>query len=352
MATRDELQGTLDEMLANDEISGEQYKQYSIKVQNGERLSLDDLSTIHSQRSDSAPVASPSNPSDVQLMSPDEWNKTYGGGRKTPYDSYNEYVEATISEAKASGATVVPSGNGIAGGKPVSPSNMPNPRDPGTMDHYNVGAGVALAQEKGEQYYYGYGASDDPRAGTGTDVHMPGTIDTKVSSNAITPPPSTTPDAVSSAAPKAPQAPADIAAPKGGDNAQEWIQERTKAIIDENGGNWTTEALDEQGRAQAQTQAVNEYNARNGKQIDEVKGTITETEVDASGNVVKTTTKQYDPDMNNLESTTVKEKNSNGTTTTTTRADGSTTVVETRGNQTIKTDVDKNGNKTRSNSYY
>ncbi len=316
----------------------------------------------------------------IPLMSPQQWNNTYGGGVKPPYATYDDYVQAIKQQSQETEQRIVPYTSGITNAAPITANNIPNPMDPGTMDNYNVGVGVALAQANGDEYYYGYGASDDPRANTGTTTYMPGTT-TPVSSNALTSPDTATqsantaePDAISGAAPS-------VQAPENNPDAAAWIAKRKQELIDQNSGNWTTDQLREDGLAGAESQAVREYNEKYGTEIQgnaqgakvttstyDADGNVTgktvrvsnasgdtTTTYDGQGNVVSksttTTTMSKDPNGKTIYETTTKTTDGSGrvtsTSTTTTNPDGSKKTVETSGNQTTTTEQASDGTTTK-----
>ena len=340
----DELQETLDTMYENGQLNGEQYKNYSIKVQNGETLSLDDLATIASQRqSTTAPAVTPTptgitpnNNGGIPLMSQQQWNNTYGGGRIPPYATYDEYVQATIQQSQETGQRIVLDTSGITNPATITANNIPNPMNPGTMDNYDVGAGVALAQVNGDEYYYGYGAADDPHAGDNSTTYIPGTT-TTVSTHAISPSDNT--DVADSAAAPSVQTtadplnsntasqPADTPTIENNPDAAAWIKNKKQQYIVENGGDWLTEQAREDGIAEAERQAVREYNEKYG------------TEIQGNAQGAKVTTKTYDAD-GNVTGKTVRVSNAQGDTTTT--YDGQGKVVS-KSTTTTTTSKDENG---------
>ncbi len=435
-ATPDEIQGIIDGMYENDQITGEQYKSISTKIQNRESLSLDDLAIINSApevaedtrigrgadtvtppvetpapisnkptRAATTPTPAPSatpkpepTPSvttaapaaqtsttgttaGIPFMSEQEYNRMYGGGRDNKYKSYADYAASVAEESQRTNTPIIPTTTGIDSGKPSLPENPGAAISPGTMDNYNVGAGIAAAQAKGDQYYYGYGAEDDPRAGKGTDITMPGTIDTKVSTNALEPAP--TPDAVSGAAPQVenPDAASAAAPIENSPEAAAAIAKKEKELIDQNSGHWTAyPEQDKQGRAEVKDQATREYNEQNGTTTrGNAQGAVVETKTyDSEGNVTgktvresnasgdktttydehgnvtststTTTTTSKDENGKTIYETTTKETDGNGrivsSNKTITNPDGSTTTTESQGNTTTTTETSSDGSKT------
>lgn len=313
----------------------------------------------------------------IPLMSQQQWNDTYGGGRVPPYQTYDDYVQATIQQSQETGQKIVPYSSGITNAAPITASNIQNPMDPGTMDNYNVGAGVALAQVNGDEYYYGYGAADDPHAGDNSTTYIPGTT-TAVSTHAVSPENNNAanaaePDAISGAAPS-------VQAPENNPDAAAWIAKRKQDFIDQNGGYWDTPEAREQGLANAERAAVNEYNEKYGTEIQgnaqgakvttktyDAEGNVTgktvrvsnaqgdtTTTYDGKGNVVSksttTTTTSKDPNGKTIYETTTKTTDGSGrvtsTSTTITNPDGSKKTVESSGNTTTTTEQASDGSRT------
>jgi hypothetical protein len=315
----------------------------------------------------------------ITMMGEQEWNNLYGGGRVPPYASYADYVQATFNEAQASGAQIVPSTNNFGPGYTPVPVSRPAPAaqtpaqpavtsapvpDPATwiqnreQELIQANSGYWTGDPQSEEAYkaeirnqalreyesqYGNGTPTSVNPQQADKLAPPTAAEIAPISSQAPTESAPAPDAVTGPAPSLthnPSGPTTVTTP-----TEDGGKVVTTTTPGEQNVVTKTEEYNAAGTLVKTTETDSGMRGTHTKETDMLKGTVTETSTTTSGDTRSTTT-QYDPEFNSVQSVTTKETHPDGSSTQTTE-NYNTGITNTanvdRGNSTTSKSVEGKG---------